>query len=268
MRELSSLPCGYFTVGKTNQSGPKRMRMRDSADVDSAKPAQTIAERFLGANTVSDNETVDPERNVSSIVAMRNGKEVPGPRESEPVEALLMAQRAQTPVAVAVSEAYQDVPFKVPRPYIVLGWFWIIDAWVAPMPGEGEVAWMFQFEWCGEQDLPWWSNIKDPASNGTEYIDGPALPFPVRGPGVSGSTTYRGRPRPVAPEGDSEEDKVAQELAQYIEAGILKCGTCKKYSDTVYENHAPCLNERCPDFFLDVRPELGESQLDMADNSG
>jgi hypothetical protein len=50
---------------------------------------------------------------------------------SRGVAALLMAQCARTPVALAISQDYAGVPFKVPRPFIVLGWFWIVDAWVS-----------------------------------------------------------------------------------------------------------------------------------------
>lgn len=51
--------------------------------------------------------------------------------EEDAVEALLVAQRAHTPIAVAVTQDYTEVPFKVPRKVVVLGWFWLIDAWVS-----------------------------------------------------------------------------------------------------------------------------------------
>jgi hypothetical protein len=50
--------------------------------------------------------------------------------ESPEIEALLLAHRARTPVGVAVAQDYAPTPFCVPRPFVVLGWFWIIDAWV------------------------------------------------------------------------------------------------------------------------------------------
>jgi hypothetical protein len=53
-----------------------------------------------------------------------------GPRESREVASLLMAQRARTPVAIAVAQDYPFARFKIPRSYIVLGWFWVVDAWV------------------------------------------------------------------------------------------------------------------------------------------
>jgi hypothetical protein len=51
--------------------------------------------------------------------------------EAPEVAALLLAQRARTPVAIAVGQDCTVVPFKVPRPFVVLGWFWVADAWVS-----------------------------------------------------------------------------------------------------------------------------------------
>lgn len=53
-----------------------------------------------------------------------------GPEDDE-LEALLVAQRARTPVAVALAQDYSEVTFKVPRPFVLLGWFWVVDAWVS-----------------------------------------------------------------------------------------------------------------------------------------
>lgn len=50
--------------------------------------------------------------------------------ESQEIEALLLTHRARTPIAVAVAHDYPHTPFCLPRPFCVLGWFWIIDAWV------------------------------------------------------------------------------------------------------------------------------------------
>jgi hypothetical protein len=50
--------------------------------------------------------------------------------ETRETAALLMAHRARTPIAIAVSHDYTGTVWKVPRPYIMLGWFWVTDAWV------------------------------------------------------------------------------------------------------------------------------------------
>lgn len=50
--------------------------------------------------------------------------------EEPEIEALLLAQRARTPLAIAVAQDYLEPPFKVPRAFVVLGWFWLTDAWV------------------------------------------------------------------------------------------------------------------------------------------
>lgn len=61
----------------------------------------------------------------------------PGKRESESahdelpeVKALLKAQRARTPVALAVAQDFDSIPFRVTEPFIVLGWFWVVESWV------------------------------------------------------------------------------------------------------------------------------------------
>jgi len=56
---------------------------------------------------------------------------MPKPKEAPEVEALCMAQRARTPVALAIAGDWSESPFRVPRKFIVLGWFWIADAWVS-----------------------------------------------------------------------------------------------------------------------------------------
>lgn len=53
------------------------------------------------------------------------------PTERVEIEALRQAQKYGTPVAVALAGDYDGVPFKVPRKFIVLGWFWVVDAWVS-----------------------------------------------------------------------------------------------------------------------------------------
>lgn len=53
------------------------------------------------------------------------------PAERAEINALRQAQKYGTPVAVALAGDYVGVPFKVPRKFIVLGWFWIVDSWVS-----------------------------------------------------------------------------------------------------------------------------------------
>lgn len=51
--------------------------------------------------------------------------------EAPEIESLLMTHRARIPIALTVAQDYSGVPFRVPRPFIALGWFWIVDAWVS-----------------------------------------------------------------------------------------------------------------------------------------
>lgn len=57
--------------------------------------------------------------------------------ESAEIQALCKAQRARTPIVITVADDYSDVPFKVPRKFVVLGWFWVVDAWV-------NLPWLFR----------------------------------------------------------------------------------------------------------------------------
>jgi hypothetical protein len=57
--------------------------------------------------------------------------DVPRILEAPEIEALLMTHRARVPIAVTVAHDYSAVNWRVPRPFVVLGWFWITDAWVS-----------------------------------------------------------------------------------------------------------------------------------------
>lgn len=78
------------------------------------------------------NTEIIPSSTTSPSLPLDVPSNMPPPYDEEPeIDALLMAQRARTPVAVIVSEDYSLVPFKVPYPLVTLGWFWVMDAWVS-----------------------------------------------------------------------------------------------------------------------------------------
>lgn len=91
-------------------------------------PSIDILESFQPARDSPDT-SVDASKNVAESHAVSPAK-VPVKEASE-IEALCMAQRARTPVAVALASDWSDSPFRVPRRFIVLGWFWVADAWVS-----------------------------------------------------------------------------------------------------------------------------------------
>lgn len=173
--------------------------------------------------------------------------------EAPIIEALLMAQRAQTPVAVAVANDFTEVPFKVPRPVVTLGWFWIVEAWVEPVESPDTVGWVFRFEWCtGEQPQPWWAGKDDPERTvETPVFDEEttnATPaWPVKGRNVHGSTTLRGaespRPRTTTADGEAVPDPEP-----------VECDSCKRYSERVYRDMDICLNELCVNVGCPVTP--------------
>lgn len=44
----------------------------------------------------------------------------------------------RTPIALLVAEDYEALPYKLPRAYMALGWFWIIDSWVSVQNGAAD----------------------------------------------------------------------------------------------------------------------------------
>ncbi|WWC85264.1 uncharacterized protein L201_000126 [Kwoniella dendrophila CBS 6074] len=178
--------------------------------------------------------------------------------EAPEISALLMAQRARTPIAVAVAQDYSSVPFKVPRPFIVLGWFWITDAWLEPVMPDLElftphlkkpsappefVTWKFRFDWCigGQQDSPWWSSALitgRPSLNGLGSRNDEEWPISASD---SGSTT-------VSPPSTSLVT-ASSTINQHV------CAACRYSSKKVYEFGDLCLNEGCSWFFGDVSSE-------------
>lgn len=83
--------------------------------------------------TASDDAMVKPLSRSDHLPEPNSAQKPPTsnrPLESSEIEALLLTHRARTPIAVAVAQDYAHTPFCVPRPFVVLGWYWIIDAWV------------------------------------------------------------------------------------------------------------------------------------------
>lgn len=62
--------------------------------------------------------------------SLKPGKKEPAHDESPEIKALLKAQRARIPIALAVAQDCSAVPFRVAKPFMVLGWFWIVESWV------------------------------------------------------------------------------------------------------------------------------------------
>lgn len=164
-----------------------------------------------------------------------NGGPAPEPKlEERAVEALLMAHRAGTPVAVAVTPSYAHTPFKVGKDILGLGWFWVLDAWTelaqkqpANRESEKDVVWRFRLEWCGgQQPEPWWSSTHEADRAEPDFGDGLSSEAanPIRKASTA-STTLRG---------------AAMEEIHHT----TRCSVCDRVSADVYDR-AVCLNEAC-----------------------
>lgn len=186
------------------------------------------------------------------------------PLELPEVEALLRAHRARIPVAVGMSEDWTLVPFRVPRPFTILGWFWITDAWPEPT-GEAwsdleisrekltspeiEIRWRFRFDWCatGQASHPWWeapkaevvplfTSMRDPCVDSRWAVDGPGVD-------ISGTALSR----------DSPAKRIAlNDKGDAVRDGWLSCTACHHYSAEVYNNKRYCLNVQCELWFYDT----------------
>lgn len=171
--------------------------------------------------------------------------------EAPEINALLLAHRARTPVALGVSEDYADMPWQLPRSFIVLGWFWITDAWLEPVLNE-KVRWRFRFDWCkiGQLARPWWETVGgslpclyeqhlSTGSAGKSAKDDAA--WTVDGPNQSATESVK------MPDAQGREPQMTD-----LEKSVWKqCHACGAASLDVYVLKGFCLNETCPEFFVE-----------------
>jgi hypothetical protein len=170
------------------------------------------------------------------------------------IDALLRAHRARTPIVVGISEDTTLVPFQLPRPFIILGFFWITDAWPEPTSEawsdlsiplaqlerpEVGVRWRFRFDWCtsGQAGYPWWESprqgvtplfmsMRDPITAEEGWI-------------VDG------------PEADMTQTVRRQKPGEGIQEGWLPCDACLHESAEVYIEKRYCLHVGCEVWFYD-----------------
>ncbi|WWD01676.1 hypothetical protein V866_008622 [Kwoniella sp. B9012] len=260
----------YWGMGKDTGTiitaiGPSRKQKSDyHQDLNGSDPPAPISQEPLGGplirsftplNIFSPSQSGALAASTQNQIKQENSTVGEDVKEAPEVEALLMANRARTPVALAVAQDYTAVPFKVPRPFIVLGWFWITDAWPEPVMPEVQffhaqqnrpigppesVIWKFRFEWCtgGSQGVPWWSSVTQPTRpTALPPTNTQEAEWQIAGSGC-GSTTVQ------SPSSGSSKD--VNRVYQYI------CPQCKHISTKVYRDGDICLNERCPWFFGDA----------------
>lgn len=178
-----------------------------------------------------------------------------GKQELPEVEALLRSHRAGTPVAVGISEDCTLVPFNVSRPFLILGWFWVTDAWPEPV-GEAwsnldisnqdlqnpdvQLRWRFRFDWCetDEEPYPWWE-----------------------APLFAGDPLFSGVSRRLLEEETTDDPELS--LTQSVQLpgkrndnrvpdGWKACNSCGSRSIEVYNGKDYCLNIDCDQWFYDT----------------
>lgn len=182
-------------------------------------------------------------------------------RELPEIDALLRAHRARCPIAVGIAEDSALVPFHIPRAYVILGWFWITDAWPEPVgeawsdlgiswealqrPDVG-VRWRFRFDWCtsGQAGHPWWEL---PRQGVTPLFMSMRDPVPldeagwtVDGPEADITQTVQRRAKATS-RGEDERGL----------DGWLFCISCHHASAEVYIEKRYCLHINCDAWFYD-----------------
>lgn len=199
----------------------------------------------------------DIQENISKILHQTTGSAArANPTNKQPelpeIDALLRAHRARTPIVVGISEDTTLVPFQLPRPFIVLGFFWITDAWPEPTgeawgdleiplaqlerPEVG-VRWRFRFDWCtsGQAGYPWWES---PRAGVTPLFMSMREPVEEEGWAVDG------------PEADMTQT-VRRQRGEATQDGWLPCDACFHESAEVYIEKRYCLHVGCKVWFYD-----------------
>ncbi len=182
----------------------------------------------------------------------------PDDGEAPEINALLLAHRARTPVALSVAEDYGVVPWNVPRAFISLGWFWVTDAWPEPASGNTAkygnktqfVRWRFRFDWCndGQPTHPWWdAHLQDSPSHLYQNRSGhlnDSSRWEILGPGISPSESIR---YPI----ELSDGSIAPAETSNPEMWHC-CDACLWTSLQVYAYKHYCLNEACRRYFKET----------------
>ncbi|ORY25750.1 hypothetical protein BCR39DRAFT_543219 [Naematelia encephala] len=175
--------------------------------------------------------------------------------EAPEIMALLKSQRARTPVALAVAQDYSLAPFQVPRPFAVLGWFWVAEAWVVPVVSDTllnslrqdhvgalgspdaawnpqQVRWTFCFKWCATEKA-WWRPKPYP-------------PLPTETLSVAQDSGGRDGVLTLHSPSPNTADTPTDDTWSW------RCRHCSVISEIVYGKARICRNEACPAFFLNI----------------
>ncbi len=180
--------------------------------------------------------------------------------EAPEIAALLLAHRARTPIAVGASEEYKTLFNKWPKPFVMLGWFWLTDAWLEPIKdgsftaANGEKSkvkmgrWRFRFDWCnsGQTPRPWWASLgsdveclfegRDPDP------DEPSDAWKIAGKNVSAVESLRFNKEGALP-------KDTHRNLDPLDFNI--CKKCGAASLDIYSDKQYCLNEGCSEWFTE-----------------
>lgn len=185
-------------------------------------------------------------RTVGTIVVPLGSPRALKAGNTKEIKACLVAHRARVPIVVGVSQDYTGVKFRVPQPYIMLGMFWITDAWLEPVGSWNDaqpldekrkrlVRWRFRLDWCEQQEHPWWEAPVPDVVYQYGKRQKPTFetdaPWSIKDGGKFPSESVRVEPR-------LKDDPV-----------WIKCEVCQAHSIEAYIGIAMCLNEYCDRFF-------------------
>ncbi|EJD02938.1 uncharacterized protein FOMMEDRAFT_107970 [Fomitiporia mediterranea MF3/22] len=196
------------------------------------------------------------------IISHGGGKSLDGStgqRDKDPsVRALLYNHRSGHPLVLIADDKYVLFPFDLgEKMYVVLGLYWIVDAWAEKDVYESEgkfgtrIKYKFAFQYCDGQESPWWLNSASDASLRTIGTTRPRPAEQVDSRQASelcvvDSPFQEGTP--TALPNDSATTSVLPILASFIPTNGI-CTKCGKSSPSIYKQGWMCLHPDCEDFF-------------------
>lgn len=223
MRVHSCSQCEFSSLVHKHQaysaSGKPRLRRKANAVVEILDDKSDHSATALGP----DETFVEPlPLGTASLLSTEIEQQHATPNRSlevPEIEALLMSHRARIPVAIAVAQDYSGLPFRLPRPFVVLGWFWIVDAWVSQVQLVSDCARQLMIRLnllpplvIGRICLLSSKSTKKGSFGNSDSSSAPITNLPIRPGGNLGTSPvrplsqFRSRARSISLNGDSLQD--------------------------------------------------------------
>ncbi|KAF9027015.1 hypothetical protein BDZ89DRAFT_1134444 [Hymenopellis radicata] len=158
------------------------------------------------------------------------------------VSALLNTYRTKEPLVLLIDEGYRHFPFDLKQsnfPYVVLGFYFISHVWTEYQPASNTqgyvVRYKFAFQWCANQDEPWWIKPFE------------TIPQDVTLPSESWPTKKKAKRKTSKRVTEIKRDDGS--LVFTSPDVCRRCAVCGKESPQVYSLAWMCLQSTCSQFW-------------------